>query len=212
MFAQFSQVVADASGWAYLILIAFAFLDALLPIVPSEASVITAGVVAANGDLSLPLVLVCAGVGAFSGDNTTYFLGRRFGKRAEKRFFSGPRGQRRIAWAARQLRERSGELIVVGRFIPGGRTAVALTAGTLLYPWRRFAAFDVAAAALWAGYAGCLGFFGGRAFEDAPWKGLLLAFALALAITAGTEAARHLVRRRRANRAGRGPHVAGADD
>lgn len=212
LFAQFSQVVADASGWAYLILIAFAFLDALLPIVPSEASVITAGVVAANGDLSLPLVLLCAGVGAFSGDNTTYYLGRRFGERAEKRFFSGPRGQRRIAWAARQLRDRSGELIVVGRFIPGGRTAVALTAGTLRYPWRRFASFDVAAAALWAGYAGCLGYFGGRAFEDAPWKGLLLAFALALAITAATEAARHVIRRRRAHRAELKPRVAEPDD
>jgi membrane-associated protein len=198
VFAQFSQLVADASGWAYLILVAFAFLDALLPVVPSEASVITAGAVAANGDLSLPVVIACAGVGAFLGDNAAYLLGRRFGDRAKQRFFSGPRGQKRVEWAERQLRERSGELIVVGRFIPGGRTAVALTAGTLSYPWRRFATFDVAAAAVWAGYAACLGFFGGRAFEDAPWKGLLLAFALALGITIGTEVVRRLVSRRRA--------------
>ena len=196
MFDQFTDLVAHASGWAYLILVAFALLDAVLPIVPSEASVITAGVVAANGDLVLPIVLGGAALGAFLGDNFAYWLGRRFGERAKKRFFHGPRGQRQVAWAERQLRERSGELIVVGRFIPGGRTAVALSAGSLHYPWRRVAVFDAAAAVLWASYAGLLGFFGGRAFEDAPWKGLLLAFGIALAVTAVTELVRRLLRRR----------------
>jgi membrane-associated protein len=196
VFDQFTNLVADASGWAYLILLTFALLDAVLPVVPSEASVITAGVVAAHGDLSLPVVLSCAALGAFLGDNLGYLLGRRFGERAKRRFFHGPRGQRQVAWAERQLRERSGELILVGRFIPGGRTAVALSAGTLRYPWRRFAGFDAVAAALWASYAGLLGFFGGRAFEDAPWKGLLLAFGLALTVTALTELARRALRHR----------------
>jgi membrane-associated protein len=196
VFDQFTNLVANASGWAYLILLAFALLDAVVPLIPSEASVITAGVVSANGDLALPLVLTSAALGAFLGDNFGYWLGRRFGERAKKRFFHGPRGQRQMAWAERQMRERSGELIIVGRFIPGGRTAVALTAGSLGYPWRRFAVFDAAAAVLWATYAALLGFFGGRAFEHAPWKGLLLAFGLALAVTAGTELVRRLRRRR----------------
>ena len=196
MFDQFTDLVAHASGWAYVILLAFALLDAVLPLVPSEASVITAGVVSASGDLFLPIVLASAAAGAFLGDNLGYWLGRRFGERAKKRFFHGPRGQRQVAWAERQLRERSGELIIVGRFIPGGRTAVALTAGSLHYPWRRFAVFDAAAAVLWACYAGFLGFFGGHAFEDAPWKGLLLAFGLALAVTATTELVRRLRRHR----------------
>jgi membrane protein DedA with SNARE-associated domain len=60
MFTEFSHLVADASGWAYLIVLAFAVVDALLPIVPSEAAVLTAGVVASNGDLLLP-VEVCQG-------------------------------------------------------------------------------------------------------------------------------------------------------
>src|SRR4051812_38734906 len=59
-FGQFTDLVANASGWAYLILLLFAYLDALIPIVPSEASVITAGVVAASGDLSLPVVIAIA--------------------------------------------------------------------------------------------------------------------------------------------------------
>src|SRR6476646_4265537 len=89
MFHEFTQMVADASGWAYAILFLFAFLDVLVPIVPSETAVITAGVVAASGDLSLALIIPAAAVGAFLGDNTVYLLGRRFGGRATERFFRG---------------------------------------------------------------------------------------------------------------------------
>jgi membrane protein DedA with SNARE-associated domain len=197
LFNQFTQLVSDASGWAYAIIFVLAFLDALVPLVPSESSVITAGVVASTGDLSVPLVVLAAAAGAFAGDNTTYLLGRRFGRRIEARFFSGERGRKQIQWAERQLNERGGELIVIGRFIPGGRTAVTLSAGTLGYPWPRFALFDAAAALVWALYATLLGYFGGRAFEHAPWQGLLLALAVAFAVAGGIELVRWLLKRRR---------------
>ena len=70
MFNQFTHLVAEASGWAYAVVFVFAFLDALLPVVPSETAVITAGVVAATGHLSLLLTLAAAACGAFAGDNT----------------------------------------------------------------------------------------------------------------------------------------------
>jgi membrane-associated protein len=198
MFHAFTQLVADASGWAYLILFLFAFLDVLVPIVPSETAVITAGVVAASGDLSLALIIPAAAVGAFLGDNTVYLIGRRFGGRATERFFSGERATERMAWAEVQLSERGGELIVVARFIPGGRTAVALSAGTLGYPWRRFVVFDLAAALIWASYAALLGYYGGRTFES--FWGLVLALTTAFAIAGGIELVRWLQRRRRKRR------------
>jgi membrane protein YqaA with SNARE-associated domain len=85
--------------------------------------------VAASGDLSLALIIPAAAVGAFLGDNTVYLIGRRFGGRVTERFFSGEKATERMAWAEVQLSERGGELIVIARFIPGGRTAVALSAG-----------------------------------------------------------------------------------
>ena len=195
MFEQFTQLVADSSEWAYVIVFLFAYLDALVPIVPSETAVITAGVVAAAGDLSLGLIIPAAAVGAFLGDNTAYLVGRRFGARATARFFPGEKARHRIEWADEQLRERGGELIAVGRFIPGGRTAVALSAGTLRYPWRRFLLFDAAAALGWAAYSALLGYYGGRTFEG-PW-GLLLALVTAFAVAGGIELTRWLLRRRR---------------
>jgi membrane-associated protein len=196
VFGQFTQLVSEASGWAYGIVFLLAFLDVLVPVVPSEASVITAGVVASAGGLYLPLIIIAAACGAFLGDNTAYLIGRRFGTRAAKRFLRGGKAEKTLNWAERQLTRRGGELIVVSRFIPGGRTAVTLAAGTLVFPWRRFAVFDAVAALIWALYASLLGYFGGRAFENEAWKGLLLAFGLAFAVTGGVEVVRWFLKRR----------------
>jgi membrane-associated protein len=197
MFDQFTHLVAEASAWAYVVVLLFAVVDAVLPVVPSETAVITAGVVAVSGDLSLPLVIAAAAVGAFAGDNLAYGIGRRYGTRAKERFFRGDKAKRRLEWASTQLEQRGGELIAVARFIPGGRTAVTLTAGLTRFPWRRFAVFDAIAALIWAGYAALLGYFGGQAFEHQPWKGLLVALGIAFAVTLGTELVRWFLRRRR---------------
>ena len=197
MFDQLTQLVAEASAWAYVVVLLFAVVDAVLPVVPSETAVITAGVVAVSGDLSLPVVIAAAAVGAFAGDNLAYGIGRRYGTRVTDRFFRGEKAKRRLDWASTKLEERGGELIAVARFIPGGRTAVTLTAGLTRFPWRRFAVFDAIAALIWAGYAALLGYFGGQAFEHQPWKGLLVALGIAFAVTLGTELVRWLLRRRR---------------
>jgi membrane protein DedA with SNARE-associated domain len=197
VFGHFTQLVAEASGWAYAIVFLLAFLDVFLPIVPAETAVITAGVVAGAGDLSLPIVIVVAAAGAFLGDNMSYLIGRRYGHRATDRFFSTGKGAERLDWAENQLEERGGELIIVGRFIPGGRTVVTLSAGTLRYPWRRFALFDAIAAIGWALYASLLGYLGGQVFEQQAWKGLLLALGIAFAVTGSIELVRWLRRRRK---------------
>jgi len=204
VFDQFTDYVANASGWAYAAIFLLAMLDAILPVVPSETSVITAGVLAASGRLSLPLVVVSAAVGAAAGDNLAYLIGRRFGDPVTRRFFSSEKSRQRLDWAQRQLNVRGGQLILVGRFIPGGRTVVTLTAGLLRYPWRRFVVLDAVAALIWALYAAALGYFGGRAFENAAWKGLLLALGVGFAIAGLTEAIRWVLRRRRERQAGPG--------
>jgi membrane-associated protein len=178
-----------------------AYLDALVPVVPSETAVITAGVVASTGDLNLLLIVAAAASGAFLGDNTAYFIGSRFGTRINERFFSGEKARKRVEWAQRQVSERGGELIAIARFIPGGRTVVTLSAGTLGYPWRRFVLFDAAAALGWALYASLLGYYGGHAFEAAPWKGLLLALGIAFSVAGAIEVVRWFLKRRNARAA-----------
>ena len=186
------------SALSYLIALVVPALDAVFPVLPSETVVIALGVATAgSADPRIALLVGCAAAGAFIGDNLCYLLGRRFGPAVQRRFFTSPKGMRARAWAERSLDRFGPQLIVVCRFIPGGRTAVTLSTGTLVYPWRRFAAFDAVAALVWALYAALLGYFGGRAFEHAAWKGLLLALAIAFAVTATVELARWALKRRR---------------
>jgi membrane-associated protein len=184
----------SGSPWTYGVLFGLAALDVIFPLVPSETSVILAGVIAATGDLILFAVILVAAAGAVLGDNTAYWIGRKAGPRLVDRFFAGER-RKRIDWAETQVQERGGYLILVGRFIPGGRTAVTLACGLLKMRWRRFITFDVPAGLMWASYAALLGYFGGKAFEEQPWKGFLVAFGVALGITGAIEVYRWLRKR-----------------
>ena len=170
---------------AYLIAFVIPALDAVFPVLPGESAVIALGVATAGStDPRIALLVACAAGGAFVGDNLCYLLGRRFGPAAARRFFATPKGIKARAWAERSLERFGPQLIVVCRFIPGGRTAVTLTCGLTGYPRRRFAAATAVAAVIWALYAFFIGRIGGQAFEDNPWAGLVIAFAASVAISA----------------------------
>ena len=194
MFESLTEYVSG-SPWTYLFLFAVAAIDAFIPLVPSETSVILAGVLASTGDLVLVFVILFAALGAIVGDNISYWIGRTLGHRLVDRFFKGER-RKQVDWAQKQVEERGGYLIIIGRFIPGGRTAVTFSCGMLEMRWRRFIAFDIAAGLVWATYAALLGYVGGRTFEENPLKGFLLAFVVALGIAGAIEAYRWYRRRR----------------
>jgi membrane protein DedA with SNARE-associated domain len=204
---MFEQFVDWVSGpWAYPVIFAVAMLDAFFPVVPSETVVITAGVLAATeGDLNIAAVIALASAGAIIGDNISYGIGNALGERTVKRIFRGEKSRHGFEWAERQLETRGMYLIVIARFIPGGRTAVTFASGYVhTFPWRRFIVADLIAGLIWGHYAALLGYFGGKQFEDAPWKGLLLAFALAVGIAVSIEVARGQLRKRR-DASGGGP-------
>jgi membrane-associated protein len=194
-----TQTILDAlhdvmsSPWVYLALFALAMLDGFFPVVPAETSVITAGVfAAATGAPNLALVIVAAALGAFAGDHVSYAIGRT----TNDRLRNGRRSRKAFGWAERALAERGGLVLVVARYIPGGRTACTITMGAVAYPRRSFALFDAVAAGSWAIYSGLIGYVGGAAFENDPIKGLLLGLGIALTITAVVEIVRHVRRRR----------------
>ena len=197
MFTSLTNAISG-SPWTYAIIFAIAFLDAFFPLVPSESAVITGGVLAAAGDLQIAFVLLAGGLGAFAGDNFTYGLGRVFGPRLSPRVFRGERGQRTLAWVERNLDEHGTTLILVARFIPGGRTATMFMCGLTDYPWHRFVLLTFVAAGAWVLYAGLLGYFGGKTFENNTLAGLLFAFAIAGAVALVIEVVRRVRARRRA--------------
>lgn len=183
--------LASASPWAYALVLAAAALDAVFPLVPSETTVISAGVLAGLGELSIALVIAAGATGALAGDNGGYALGRAFGPRIERRV-----ARKRRAWAQDKLMRRGGTILLIARFVPGGRTAATLTAGAVGMRWRRFLGFAAVAAVLWAAFAALVGYVGGKSFQDDPH----LAFALAFGLTIVSFGAIELVRRLRLGR------------
>jgi membrane-associated protein len=144
VFDQFKDWVSG-KWWSYLVIFAVAAIDAFFPLVPSETVVITAGNLAASGDLMLLLVIASAAGGAILGDNISYFIGKWAGERTVRRLFRSEKAHRGFDWAEDQLERRGFYIIVIARFIPGGRTAVTFASGyTQGMPWRLLLGFAVA--------------------------------------------------------------------
>ena len=188
---------AMGSPWIYLALLTFATLDAFFPVVPSETLVISAGVFAAtSADPNLLLVILSSAAGAFIGDHISYFIGRHGGARLVARAGAESRSRRAFNWAARTLYKRGGLILVIARYIPGGRTATTLTCGTVGYPLKKFTFFEAIAALSWGTYAATIGYLGGQAFEDEPLLGLATGLVIAIGITVAVELVRYVRERR----------------
>src|SRR5918992_2679407 len=142
------------SPWAYLLIFAVAALDAVVPAVPSEATVISAGILAGAGELSLVAVVSAGAAGALIGDTAAFGGGRLLSPRANRWLQRSARGRRESERAVRLLDSRGPLLIITARFIPGGRTAATFTAGIVRYRFRRFVLLAATAARPLGGYPG----------------------------------------------------------
>lgn len=180
------------SPWLWVLVFLIAGLDALLPFMPSETTVVTVAVLVGTDPGKLALLAATAAAGAWAGDCLGYAIGRQAGPRAVAKLQRGPEGRRRYEWAKHQVRRNGTLLIVAARYLPGGRVASALANGSLGYPIPKFLAADALGAAVWAVYSVLIGLAGGAAFADEPVKGLLLSFSLGLGLVAAIEFGRRL--------------------
>ncbi|MBN9613114.1 MAG: VTT domain-containing protein [Actinobacteria bacterium] len=173
------------SPWILLVVLALCIVDAAFPPVPSESVVIAvATVVAREHPQALLLLGAIAAIGAFTGDQCVYWLGRRLAKRSDSRprWLSGKRATRAIDWATRAIARSGPVLIMTGRFVPVERTAVKLAAGTTGYPARRFTIAAALAAVFWAAYSVAIGAAFGHFFGGQPLLALVLGITTAFAI------------------------------
>lgn len=174
-----------SSNWWFLgVIFVVAFFDSIVPIVPSETTVIIGGVAAGQGNQALLLVIAFAAFGAFCGDNTAYEIGHRFRKRVLRWAERKPNRAERLDGAARQIRKRGGMLLITARFIPGGRTVLTISSGVTEQPRKWFMGWVAIAGLVWATYAAGLGYIFGQTFQDNHALAFWLAFGTALSITA----------------------------
>src|SRR3954468_12023419 len=66
-------------AWAYLALFGFLAVDAMVPVVPIQAIMITSGALTVYGNLNLALVIAVGALGMLTGDSLAFTLGRTAG-------------------------------------------------------------------------------------------------------------------------------------
>ncbi|GAB2572729.1 membrane protein [Paractinoplanes abujensis] len=185
----------------YPLLAGLSSLDGVVPVVPSEAAVLTAGVLARTGSASLVLVVVATAAGVFIGDHLAYGLSRSAS--SPRLLGRSPRFRRAVTEAGRQLEHRAGPLIVASRFLPGGRVTMNVAAGTAGVPLSRFSPASAIAALAWAAYIAGLGVLGGTAFAERPLLGVAVGLGASLLVGSIVELTRRRLTARPHRHAGK---------
>jgi membrane protein DedA with SNARE-associated domain len=166
--------------WVLVIVFLFAGLDAVVPFTPSETTLVAAAAASAVvGQPPLPVLIVAAAIGAFAGDQLAYLLGRRI---PADHFSRRPRTSAAQRWVVRLMARRGGLAIMFARYLPGGRSVAAFTAGLVNYPAGRFRWYTGMAVLLWSTQAALLGYLGGVTFADQPLLGVAVGCAIATVV------------------------------
>ncbi|GAA4539541.1 hypothetical protein GCM10023192_42940 [Amycolatopsis samaneae] len=164
------------------------FVVSLVPLLPTEMTIIGMAVTAARGGPSLALVIGVAAVGCVASDQALYLLGRSGGQALLARLARRRRIAAGLGWFDGRLRRHPRPVLVVARWLPSGGTVGALLAGSLRWPPREFLAASAIGGTLWTSYVALLGYAGGR-FSTEPGIGMALSLSVALilgsAIAAG---------------------------
>jgi membrane protein DedA with SNARE-associated domain len=167
-----AQLLTDVVSptWAYLALLGLLVADAFVPVIPTQAVMITSGALTVYGGLSLPLTIAVGAAGVFAGDLACYLLGRGAPDRRAPRHAAPGRARRVAGRVTRGLREPGPLVILLCRFVPGGRMAACFSAGRSRYPYRLFLLYEGAAATGWAAYGTLVGHLGGTALTESAWR------------------------------------------
>jgi len=116
---------------------------------PGDSLLITAGLFAARGDLSLPVLIVTLIPAAILGNATGYQIGKRTGKA----LYSRPDSllfRREHLRMTHEYYERHGRItIIIAQFAPILRTFAPVVAGVAEMGYRRFASYNVIGAIAW---------------------------------------------------------------
>jgi membrane-associated protein len=185
--------------WTYALVAALAFLEtgAFVGLVaPGETAIVLGGVVAAEGDVSLPAMILIAWGAAAAGDVASLMLGRKLGRR-----FLQTHGSRvgvtpgRLTQVEGFFDRHGPKAILVGRFVGLVRAVAPFLAGASGMRVRAFLPWSLLGTFVWAASFTLVGYAFHASFSAAA--GALTHGALAIAVVAAAILALREFRRAR---------------
>ncbi|MFN3344866.1 MAG: DedA family protein [Chloroherpetonaceae bacterium] len=154
-------------GYALLFFIIFAdtglFFGFLLP---GDALILTAGLVAATGKLDIVQVNLVMILAAILGDSTGYLIGKHFGRKLfakeDSLFFK----RAYLLQAQAFYDKHGGKAVFLARYFPIVRNFATTVAGIANMPYHRFIFFSVSGAIVWILSFSLLGYFVVKQFPE----------------------------------------------
>jgi membrane protein DedA with SNARE-associated domain len=131
---------------------------------PSEIVVIPAAFMAAEGTMSLPLVILFATVGGLLGATINYVLSYTLGRKIIYAFADSKLGHlclldsEKVAYAEEYFRKRGVLATLIGRLIPAVRQLISIPAGLSKMNFGKFAFFTFLGAGAWNIILACIGY------------------------------------------------------
>ncbi|MGD0807475.1 MAG: VTT domain-containing protein [Anaerolineales bacterium] len=161
------DLVGIIRTFGYLGIIAIIFAESGLFFgffLPGDSLLLTAGLLAARGELSLVILLLTLPVAAVLGDNVGFWFGKKVGPAIFNRENSLLFRRKNLLAAKSFYDKHGGKTITLARFMPFIRTFVPIVAGAVEMEYRRFFFFNLVGGLVWAAGVTLAGYFLGQFF------------------------------------------------
>jgi membrane-associated protein len=130
---------------------------------PGDSLLVTAGILAAAGQLDIAWLLLFPSMAAVAGDQTGYAIGRTAGAALADRY---PKFRKHLERAHGFYEQHGTKTIVIARFVPIIRTFVPAVAGAAKMRYRSFVIFNIVGGTLWVFSTVLLGYSIGSAIPN----------------------------------------------
>lgn len=159
--------IIEAGGILLVAAIVFAESGLLIGFfLPGDSLLFTAGLLAAQGHMSIVPLVLAVTAAAIIGDSVGYNIGKHAGKRIFKRDDSLLFHKDHIMRAEKFYEAHGGKAIILARFVPVVRTFAPVVAGVGTMQYRKFLSYNIIGALLWATGITILGYLLGTKIPD----------------------------------------------
>lgn len=185
--AGFLDVDQIVQGGGLLLIAAIIFAESGMFVgffFPGDTLLLTAGIFAAQGKLSIVSVIIVVAIAAIIGDNVGYHIGKRYGRR----LFNKPDGilfRQEYVHRAEKFYEKWGsKTMLFAHFVPVVRTFAPPVAGVGKMNYKQFVIYDAIGDIVWAVVVTLIGYWFGTKIPNIDHY-ILFAVALVVIVTLG---------------------------
>ncbi|MDR3623844.1 MAG: VTT domain-containing protein [Chlamydiales bacterium] len=167
MFSDYFIDLIKSTSYLGLFLIIFAESGLLIGFfLPGDSLLFTAGFLAAQDFLSLPVLVITCFIAAIIGDGVGYACGIRFGKKLFCKKDSFLFHKNNLLKAQAFYEKHGGKAIILARFVPIIRTFAPIIAGIGTMPYKKFLIYNIVGGILWAMGLPITGYYLGKVIPN----------------------------------------------